>query len=150
MADCELCGRSSDELYLIELESSRLSVCEECSSRGKFIGRVRLAPEKKQAIITPNAPEEEITPDYAEIIRSKREALGITQEDFAKKVSESLSLIKKIELGRIAPSKKTASKIERLLNVRLYSLAGKQSAEETRKKTPPLTLADIVKIKERK
>ncbi|NYZ80044.1 TIGR00270 family protein [Candidatus Micrarchaeota archaeon] len=149
MADCELCGRNAAELYLISLENAKLSVCEACSSKGEFIGKIRLAPEKKQTVITSDAPEEEIIDNYADLIREKRDALGISLEDFAQKIGESASLFKKIETGKMTPSERTASKIQKILGIKLYRMVKKENIE-LKKKKATLTLADVVKIKEKR
>lgn len=149
MADCELCGKNAAELYLISLENAKLSVCDACSARGELIGRVRLEPEKKQTVITSDAPEEEIIDNYAEIIREKRDALGISLEDFAQKIGESASLYKKIETGKMTPTERTASKIQKILGIKLYRMVKKESVE-IKKQSKTLTLADVVKIKEKK
>ena len=146
--DCELCGSDTSELYLISLEGSKIHTCKKCSSSGIIIEKVRTEPVKKETIIEEETPELELVDNYDELIRKKRQEKGIEQEDFAKKINESHSLIKKIESGKIHPSEKTAQKIERLLGIKLYQLIKRQSID-IEKKESKLTLEDIVKMKKK-
>jgi len=72
--------------------------------------------------------------------------LGISQEDLAKRVKEKLSVIQKIETGKIAPNTRLCRELQHELKIKLLV---------PRKETPPpktaapseVTLGDIVRIK---
>ncbi len=151
---CDMCG-SEQRLFKTNIEGSVLNVCRECSKFGKVISEIKV-PEKikPKKIIIKSEPESEIIemliPDFAEKIRSKREKLGLKQEDFAKKISEKESVIHKLETGEFQPNLELARKLEKILNVKLieeyeeeYKTAAKTSSE-----TP--TIGDLIKIRKRK
>src|SRR3989344_9054884 len=105
--NCEICG-SEGNLFKTLIEDSELNVCKECSRFGKVISAVEIETEKqrKEYRVT-TFPDKEIVqvivPDYSEIIKKKREELGLKQEEFAKKINEKESLIHKIETGQFEP-----------------------------------------------
>ncbi len=151
MPECEICGKYTEELYTIEVEGAVLQVCKECSTKGKFIAKVKEEKPRKEIIIVNEQPVEELVDDYDKIIKEKRREMNLTQEELAKKINEQLSTIKKIENGDLHPTEKQAKKLEKLFNIKLYQTIKRQSMEdiETNKKTEPLTLADIVEIKKK-
>ena len=68
-----------------------------------------------------------VVSDYAQKIRKAREKMGLTQEEFAKKLAEKWSIMQKIESGQFKPSIEMARKLERILNIELieqYSEGG--------------------------
>ena len=152
MPECEICGKHTDELYTIEVERAILQVCKQCSSKGKFIAKVKEEEKPKQIIVVDEQPIEELVDNYDELVKKRREEAGLTQEELAKKINETLSTIKKIENGHLHPTEKTAKKLEKLFNIKLYQIVKRQSMEESaRQKTEQeaLTLADVVKIKKK-
>jgi putative transcription factor len=152
MPECEICGRYTDELYTIEVEGAILQVCKQCSTKGKFIAKVREEKPKKQVTIINEQPVEELIDDYDKVIKEERKKMGLTQEELAKKINEQLTTIKKIENGDLHPTEKQAKKFEKLFGIKLYQVIKKQSLEELKKpdKKESLTLADVVKIKKKK
>lgn len=149
MPDCEICGKYTEEVFQVLVEGSKMNVCNNCSGSGKFLGQVREAPVKKETVIEEDAPDIEIVDNYGVLIRDARERKGYTQEEFAKKINESFSLLQKIELEKIQPNERAAEKIEKVLGIKIYQLVKRQSMEMTKKKTT-LTMADVIKIKEKK
>ena len=148
-----MCG-SESRLYKTLIEGTELNVCKECASFGKILAPVKIeVSEKKKAKIIKiqQGPENEvmqvIIKNYGEKIRKAREALGLKQEDFAKKISEKESLIHKIETNNFEPNIDLARKLERFLKIRLI-----EQYEETYDKSPKakgdsFTIGDFIKIK---
>ena len=151
MPQCEICGKYTNELYTIEVEGAVLQVCKECSTKGKFIAKVREEKPKKEMIITNEQPVEELIDDYDKIIKQKRKEKNLTQEQLAKKINEQLITIKKIENGDLHPTEKQAKKFEKLFDIKLYQVIKRQSINEIEKQKKPqaITLGDIVKIKKK-
>jgi uncharacterized protein (TIGR00270 family) len=149
MPDCEMCGKHTEDLYLITLEGAKLSVCERCCGYGKSLGKVREAPKKKETVIIKEIPEREVINDYDAIIKNRREAMGLSVEDFAQKVGESVSVIRKIEAGKTTPSEHTAEKMDKILKTKLYQLVKRESIENVKKEKKSLTLEDIVFMKKK-
>ena len=120
MPDCDICGKNTGELYLVTLEGAKMHACADCSKSVTVLGKVREAPKKKETVIKQEAPEIEIVDNYAELIQKGRRKLGLDTEQFAKQINETVSIVKKIETGKMAPNEKTAWKIEKILGVKLY------------------------------
>jgi len=72
--------------------------------------------------------------------------LGWSQDDLAKKVKEKLSVIQKIETGKITPDTQLCRRLQHELKIKL--LVPRKEAPAPKISTPTeLTLGDIVKIK---
>lgn len=61
----------------------------------------------------------DIVENYGEIIRNARMKIGLSQEEFAKQLSEKITIIKRIEQGNFKPSIELARKIEKFLKIKL-------------------------------
>jgi putative transcription factor len=152
--NCDLCGRETEFLLKTEVEGTELNLCKECSQHGKVLRKIEAAVEKPKSASKPTftLPEREIIqviiPDYANLIKEKREQLGLKQEEFAKKIAEKESIIHKIETGQFEPSIALARKVEKFLKIKLI-----EEHEETKQKTKKssedegFTIGDIIKIK---
>ena len=146
---CEICGANIvGKSYHVRVDHSELEVCKNCARYGKEIIPSKNAQEvkkkktRKRIVFT-----EEIIPEYGEIIRKEREKMGLNQEDFAKKINEKLSLIRKIEKNEMVPDEAVRKKIERFLGIKLTETINEERWEETSKIRGNLTLGDIVSIK---
>ncbi|HZY46730.1 MAG TPA: multiprotein bridging factor aMBF1 [Candidatus Bathyarchaeia archaeon] len=163
---CEVCGseivgRPGRSL----VEGATLIVCQQCSSLGKELPgfhEKRLKPvgvgpggSHTRAPIEslPKAIEEsDLVEDYSSIIKEARERLGLSQTDLAFKAKEKLTVIQKIELGKILPTMRLTKELEHILRVKL--LAPRDEIEVSSvpvKQTGPteLTLGDIALVKHR-
>lgn len=148
---CELCG-SGEALFVADVEGGILNLCNKCSKYGKVLRKIKPAvTEKPKSQILKKEPKkeliEEVVSDYPVLIKEKREALGLNQEDFAKQISEKVSLIHKIETGHIVPSIPLARKIERFLKIKLVEELEEEKAELPGRKRESLTIGDLLKIK---
>jgi len=124
-------------------------VCRACKHHGVFISKYRAKKTaQKKARKIEEETEIDVVEDYNERIRKARKEFGMEQEDLAKKVNEKLSVIKKIEQGKMKPPEKLAKKLEKLLKIELLQTV-KREHIETKLKTGALTLGDIVKIKKK-
>ncbi len=151
MPTCEICGRRTSKLYKIRLEGAEMLVCENCKKYGELISEVSEPKPVKKVVKKPKVEKEEVVVEnYAEIIRGIREKLGLTQADFAKKLGERESLMRKIEDGKLIPTIQLAKKIEREFGVHLVE---EIDATEYSVKSPEkeeVTLGDVVDLKVRK
>ncbi len=96
MTECDICGRSTDDLYEVKVEGALMLVCEKCS-RGKSVIH-QFGRETKQTLQPTSATsgrgsegEEEIVENYGEVIRNAREALGLPIRVLAEKINENES-----------------------------------------------------------
>jgi putative transcription factor len=146
-----MCGRES-ELYKAIIEGTEMHVCSKCSRYGKVIKKI-VAPmvekklKTKQVTKTDKEIVQMLDPNYAQIIKSKREQLGMKQEELAKKISEKLSLIHNIESGRYGPSIDLARKLEKFLKVKIIKQQEMSKHLNLKSDSDKLTLGDLIKTK---
>ena len=148
MANCDMCGKETN-LFLAEIEGTELSVCNECARFGKIVKRsFRPKPRERRHEISSSKKQtlQIIREDFSDIIRKKREKLGLKQEQMAKRLAEKESLLHKIETGNIVPSMKLARKLEKILNVTLIE-EQEVISQELKTKTNKLTIGDMISIK---
>ena len=162
---CEVCGSEIVGKPARSLvEGATLIVCQKCSSLGKelpgFPERQRTArpgpvPSHTRTPIEslPKAVEDsDLIEDYPMIVKEGREKLGLSQTDLAFKAKEKLTVIQKVELGKILPTMRLTKELEHILRVKL--LAPRSELEVS---TIPvsqvgpreLTLGDIALVKHR-
>ncbi|HDD60892.1 MAG: TIGR00270 family protein [Thermoplasmata archaeon] len=127
---CEMCGKDVNELVLVEVEGAFLKVCKSCARMGKEMKRPSRAAETHSpatpALRRRSSPPDifermtkEVVEDYPQRIRRAREALGLSQEDLARKINEKKSIIAKLESGHIYPPDKLVKKLEKALGIEL-------------------------------
>lgn len=157
MTLCEMCG-SEEAVLKADVEGTELNLCKKCSKFGSVISEIKRPVEEKakkkelrERILIEKKPEPEIVqiivPEYAKLIREKREKLGLGQKDFAMKINEKESLIHNIETGRFEPSIKLAKKIEKFLKINLIEeyKEGKEGLQKI--KSNEFTIGDFIKVK---
>jgi len=142
------------------IEGARLTVCVECSKHGKVVFAEPAAP--RQALKKPQAPvamvqrkpmvaevqiTQEVAEDYASKIRVAREKLMLTHEELGKKINEKASVLRNLEVGKMAPNNQLASKLEHMLKIKLLVPISQEKVNPIPKSAnQELTLGDIVEI----
>lgn len=149
---CDMCGKD-EKLFRTQIEKTELNVCLSCSMHGKKLG-VAKSKQEKQADVQRMIEEREqpqsiemVIPNAAKLIKQKRESMGITQEQFAKKINEKTSVIQNIEKGR-SPNIILARKIGKMMHLELvteYTESHKQIKIETKE----ATIGNMIKFKVR-
>jgi putative transcription factor len=156
MAICELCG-SGNSVYDCEIEGTVMRVCSECSKFGKVRGssNVKIVVQEHKRPVS-NEPEFVFIQGYGNIVKNAREKLKLTQEDFAKKVSEHKSVIHQIESEHFKPSVDTARKLEKALHIRIIEEVKQDSDNNSnisknvfKSKASEFTLGDMIKVKKK-
>jgi len=141
------------KLFKAIVEDAQLNVCQACSKFGKVISVVKQEENKiapKTSNIEPQPEVKEmLVENYAEKIRGKREALGLKQKDFAKKINEKESLMQKIESGHFEPSIELAERIGKFLNIRLVEEYKEEHESQPKSKTNSFTIGDFIKVKQK-
>ncbi len=94
--------------------------------------------------------ELDLADNYPQIVQKARRKQELSQEDLAMKVKERLSVIQKIELGKIAPDMRLAKALEHVLRIKLLVLTSEppvpKPAPGARKE---VTLADVARIRKK-
>ena len=149
---CELCGKET-ELFKADVEGTFLNVCKNCAQFGKVIARVRTAPKIEKKMPLPVVKTKIIVHDYAQKIKSCREHLKLSQEDFAKHINEKISVVHHLETGKHEPDIALGEKLQKILKITLVEEVDEapDSAIENKKShADQLTIGDAIKIKTRK
>jgi putative transcription factor len=162
--NCDICGREiSGQAFRVRVEGAKMLVCGKCQSLGKPYQEEREEPAIKRTTArspyiprqaqrkAPELPrgmdESDITEDYADRVRHQRMKLGMSQEELAKRVKEKLSVIQKIETGKMAPDTKLCRELEHELKIKLL-VPRKEVADFPKTAAPSeVTLGDIIRVK---
>ena len=152
--NCELCGKKQDaDMFRAVVEGAELKVCANCGRFGKIIGKVKLQKKEETRKKEQETPRKEksfsMVPGYGALIKKKREQLGMSQEEFAKKLAEKESIIHKIEVQAMEPGVELAAKLEKLLVIKLIEETGEDATNIPKPKKDELTLGDFVKVRKR-
>jgi len=125
MSECPICGKRTENLSRIEIEDAVLDVCENCVKFGKRIEARAGQRAFKNAIVLDElsagmADEEFVfASDYGTRIKKARESLGLTRDDFAKRINERESVIRRLESQSMEPDEALTKKIESSLKIKL-------------------------------
>ena len=163
--NCDICGREIvGQAFKVKVEGAKMLVCRNCQALGKpyqedpapqrprssSAGYARLPrlPERKPAELPKEIQELDIAENFSDLVRKRRMKLGWSQGDLARKVKEKLSVIQKIETGKITPDTQLCRQLQHELKIKL--LVPRKEAPAPKTATPAeVTLGDIVKIKGR-
>jgi putative transcription factor len=136
--ECEICGADvKGNPIRVTVEGTVLDVCSKCAHYGKPqdkwtpVSR-KMAPTER--VIVAHRPkrdafdklEDEIIPDYAQIIKKARETQGLTIEELATKMMEKATLIRKIEREELIPEDTVRKKLETTLTIKLTEKVSSQ------------------------
>jgi putative transcription factor len=164
---CEVCGcKIPGKPFNVMIEGARLTVCDECAKHGTIcydeprpkpvFSKPRAAPVtlrvQTRTLAPPIDATVELTEDYGTRIRKAREKLGLSHEELGKKLNEKVSLLKKIEIGKMMPSDKLATALEHVLKVKLIVPKKEEKVPQTKvAKTisRELTLGDLIQLNKR-
>jgi len=141
-------------------------VCSECSKLGSVYWEAKTEPRMKkiskrlpQPVIAPRKQpsiivEEsvELIDDFGAKVRRAREKLGMSHEDLGKKISEKVSVLRKIESGKMTPNNFLIEKLQHALKVKLLVPVSEpkvplKALASSRPSAP--TLGDIAKVKKK-
>lgn len=151
MFDCEICGKHTESLYVIDVEGAKLSVCANCSRGKEVIDEIDGGEKaRKQAIVTKMVePEEELVEGYGGKIRKARESMGIDLKVLGEMINEKHSTLLRVEEERMSPNIKLTEKLEKALGIKLRTTPD-ISSEAKVGRNEPLTLGDTAFTKKKK
>ena len=162
---CEVCGRRIiGKPFNVIIEGAKLTVCKECSKLGKIyfeepkqkIAGLRLGTRPKPLIIQAKKPEapnvdtnSELVENFDLKIRRAREKLGLSHDELGKKINEKVSLLRKIETGKMTPDNRLATILEHALKIKLIVPAKEErvpQAKLAKAASRDLTLGDLIQL----
>ncbi len=152
MYDCEICGKKTEALYVIDVEGAQLSVCAACS-RGKNVVNEIGNGEKvrgSRVIGRPQAEEvDELVDGYGMMIRRAREAMRIDIKVLGERINEKHSTLLRVEEEKMVPDINLTAKLEKALGIKLSQKPESAEGEEI-KGSSEITLGDAALRKGRK
>jgi len=162
---CEVCGRKiRGKPFRVIIEGAKLTVCSRCSKHGKIVWeeatpkltlpktRTVAPPLKIQKVKTSETKIDaslELVEGFETKIRHAREKLGLSHEDLGKKINEKVSVLKKIESGKMTPDNKLATKLEHALKIKLLVPPSEEKMPKKQINKPAtreLTLGDLIQL----
>lgn len=159
--ECEICGKPVSEHNPIraKIEGSVMVVCKECSK----LGKIQKTPPKPKFVQQKNKrqknspkknysrndePSEEIIEDFDITIRRARESKDWSREDLGKKINERVSVITRIETGKMTPDIKLTKKLEKALDIKLLEKVDNVDLNQfINSNSGQRTLGNVMKIK---
>jgi len=136
--NCEVCGNQIfGEPSEVLIEGAKMITCKKCSSLGSTIIKSSDQPlysstlktkRKNKSIYTPRPKATKsvkisedlvITEKWSDLIRNARRKLGLRHEDLGRKMGIKVSLLKKIESGKVTPEHRLAINLEHSLGIKL-------------------------------
>jgi putative transcription factor len=161
---CEICGSEIvGKPGRTLVEGATMIVCSDCAGLGTALPGFPDRPRARSPMVPRIVPsrttgdrlprtidESELIDDYPRIIKQAREKIGLSQQQLAFKAKETVTMIQKIELGKMQPPMRLAVELEHILRVKLVA-----SKEEVEIPTPPIrqtgddgpTLGDIAIVR---
>jgi putative transcription factor len=160
--NCDICGREIvGPAFKVKVEGAKMLVCRNCQGLGTpyleepvqrprptFSGPPRSPriPTRRPAELPKEVEEFDVAENFSELVRKKRMKLGWSQEDLAKKVKEKLSVIQKVETGKMSPNTQLCRQLQHELKIKLL-VPRKETPSPKITAPAEVTLGDIVKIK---
>jgi putative transcription factor len=168
---CEVCGRKIyGKQYRVKIEGAKLTVCGKCAKLGTIIWeetkpetsmpgkrvptrRVASKTRSKKPLQAVVESTLELIEDFDAKIRRARRKLGLSHKELGKKISEKVSVLKKIETAKMTPDNKLATKLEHALKIKLLVQPSEEKVPETKIPKPvshELTLGDLIQLDKKK
>lgn len=159
--NCDICGRQIDgQSFKVIVEGAKMLVCSKCQKLGEPYEEEAPPPQRtpadtfraprptqhKPAELPKEMQELEVAENYPELIRKRRMKLGLSQDELANRVREKLSVIQKIESGKVEPNTRLCRLLEHELKVKLL-VPLKETELPKNAALSEITLGDIVKIR---
>jgi putative transcription factor len=164
--ECPICGGMIWKGQKVLIEGAKITVCQNCAKNGLIIHekaikhnrnkkiRVKSSKSSRLSRETERFEKIEIVPNFAHLIKKARTSRGLNQDQFAQKLNEKPSLLRRIETGKVEPTLNLAKKIEKVYEIKLLKESDKiePSAQSSKylKKSSGSTLGDIAFIKKKK
>lgn len=147
--------------FRVVIEGANLLACGECSRLSSVKSVTKLIQSRMPPIGEPSMSalkgafhelgmELELVNDFPKQIKRAREKLQLTHEDLGRKIGEKISVLQKIETGKMIPNQVLVKKLEHVLRIKLLSPSSEHPTFPLLQPPPSKpTLGDLVKIKKR-
>lgn len=152
--------------FKAKIEGANMLVCGECAKLGSVVWEDRTEPRLKKVarrIAPPMLPPRkqpplpvsdglELTDDLGTKIRMAREKAGLSHQELGKRISEKVSVLRKIESGKMVPDNLLTEKLEHALRLKLLVPVSEPKVPTIALASRPAapTLGDILKAEKDK
>ena len=134
--------RLKDQLWLYAKSVQNLEKSK------KHLLNQNLENKKNQNYSRNDEPSEELIEDFEITVRKAREAKDWSREDLGRKINERVSVITRIETGKMTPDVKLTKKLEKALNIKLLEKVDNVDLNQfINSSSGERTLGNIMKIK---
>ncbi|MFW9945508.1 MAG: multiprotein bridging factor aMBF1 [Candidatus Odinarchaeota archaeon] len=160
--ECPICGSIIwGKGIKVLIEGAKITVCQVCAKHGKEIYTPQISKPKPIKSLPKKSTSKkleiddglEIVSDYYHKIRKVRQSLSLNQDQFAQKLNEKPSLLRRIEAGKVEPTIKLAQKIESVYHIKLIKKIDESEAsvptDKFIKRSTGTSLGDIAFIKKK-
>ncbi|MCL5427880.1 MAG: multiprotein bridging factor aMBF1 [Candidatus Marsarchaeota archaeon] len=151
MYDCEICGRKTDTLYIIDVEGAEMTACAKCSAGKNIVDTITQdagQARKQGPLQAEDAPiAEELAEDFGDMIRMAREKMGLPLSVLAERINEKESTLNRVEHGRMLPPAQLIKKLEKQLGIKLTAVPEQLPKTNARPGSEPVTLGDAAGLK---
>ncbi len=161
---CEVCGRRIiGPPYRAMIEGAKMTVCKNCAKLGSVFWEAKTEPRLKKVarrlpmpMLSPRkqpslsvAENLELIDDFGAKVRQAREKMGLSHEDLGKKISEKVSVLRKIESGKMTPDNLLVEKLQHALRIKLLVPVSEPKVPSKALASRPATstLGDIAHVK---
>jgi putative transcription factor len=151
MNDCDICGRPTKTVYVVEIEGATMNLCSNCAKDKKPVRIIQKREESRSKLQgTGKAEELDIVPDYGRRIKSAREVMGLSAKVLAEKINEKESTLARVERQEMLPPETLMKKLEKELGIRLTEVGVSGSGGARGTGNAPITLGDAAIMKKDK
>lgn len=121
MGHCEFCGKESNSMVKVKIESSVMNACQSCSKLGKVVEEDRQVyshtfTQKKKKIDKNNV---EVVQDYSSKINTVMGKRGINMKQLANTLNIKDTTLQKYLSGKVKMDVDTARKFENYFEIKL-------------------------------
>lgn len=149
--------------YRATIEGAKMIVCGKCVKLSSASWELP-SPQRVKRLFKPSplkisgkkqppepAEELELVDDFRLRVRQGREKLGLSHKDLGKKIREKVSVLRKIESGKMTPDRELARKLEHTLRVKLLvPLAEPKVPSKHLLQPHEVTLEEVAHVKKKK
>ncbi len=163
MVTCEVCGREIiGKPFKAMIGGAKMIVCRDCAKLGSVYREIQPKRQRnvrkpikplskvsmKKASAPPLSEDLELVEDFGLRIREARREAGLSHEDLGRKIREKVSMLRKIETGKMTPDHLLAQKLEHTLKIKLLvPLSEPKASPRLLSKPHKVTLGEIVRLK---
>lgn len=141
--------------FRTKIDNSIMLTCNDCSKFGKVqretppqTQRRGRAPTSRRRSYRSQEPTQEVVEDFHKLIREAREKKGWSREELGEKTYEKVSVINRLESGKMIPDLKLARKMEKVLKITLLEKTDQAQIDDLNAaQLRKATIGDIARIK---